>query len=165
MAQTATHLIDHVIPRVPVRHWVLSFPIPLLYLFAARPHLLTPVLQVIHRTISTFLVKQAGLKRIEAQIGAITLIQRFGSAVNLNIYRHSYCRTLCWRYSTITAEVDGVALNNHTRRNIKPLVSSRMSSKLSCAMPFVTIPSNLKYAGPYFAFFIVGSYIFLCPGP
>jgi hypothetical protein len=27
MAQTAAHLVDHVIPRVPVRQWVLSFPI------------------------------------------------------------------------------------------------------------------------------------------
>ena len=88
MAQTAAHLVDHIIPRVPVRQWVLSLPIPLRYLLAAHPHLLTPVLQVIHRAMSTFLIKQAGLKRIEAQTGAITLIQRFGSAANLNIHLH-----------------------------------------------------------------------------
>lgn len=29
MAQTSSHLIDHVIPHVPVRQWVLSLPIPL----------------------------------------------------------------------------------------------------------------------------------------
>ena len=29
MAQTAAHLVDHIIPRVPVRQWVLSLPIPL----------------------------------------------------------------------------------------------------------------------------------------
>lgn len=28
MAQTATHLVDPVIPRVSVRQWVLSLPIP-----------------------------------------------------------------------------------------------------------------------------------------
>ncbi|MBL8500333.1 MAG: hypothetical protein JNL77_07100 [Nitrosomonas sp.] len=67
---------DHVIPNVPVRQWVLSLPIPLRYLLAAHPHLLSPVF------------KQAGLKRIEAQTGAITLIQRFGSATNLNIHLH-----------------------------------------------------------------------------
>ena len=88
MAQTAAHLVDHIIPRVPVRQWVLSLPIPLRFLLAAHPHLLTPVLQVIHRAISTFLIKQAGLKRIEAQTGTITLIQRFGSAANLNIHLH-----------------------------------------------------------------------------
>ena len=72
MAQTAAHLVDHIIPRVPVRQWVLSLPIPLRYLLAAHPRLLTSILQVIHRTISTFLIKQAGLKRSEAQTGAIT---------------------------------------------------------------------------------------------
>ena len=34
MAQTAAHLDDHVIPRVPVRQWVLSLPIPLRLLLA-----------------------------------------------------------------------------------------------------------------------------------
>lgn len=28
MAQTAVHLVDHVIPHVPARQWVLSLPIP-----------------------------------------------------------------------------------------------------------------------------------------
>jgi len=36
-----------VILRVPVRQWVLSFPIGLRILFAARPELLTPVLRLI----------------------------------------------------------------------------------------------------------------------
>jgi hypothetical protein len=36
MAQTAAHLVDHVIPHVPVRQWVLSLPIPLRLLLAAQ---------------------------------------------------------------------------------------------------------------------------------
>ncbi len=86
-AETAAHLVDEVIPQVPVRQWVLSFPIPLRFLLAAHPQLLSPVLKVINRAISTFLTKQAGLKCTEAQTGAVTLIQRFGSAANLN--RHA----------------------------------------------------------------------------
>ena len=54
MAETAAHLVDHVIPRVPVRQWVLSFPIPLRLLFATHPELLAPVLQFVHRVIGTF---------------------------------------------------------------------------------------------------------------
>ena len=73
---------------VPVRQWVLSFPIPLRSLFAVHPELLTPVLQVINRVITTFLIKQTDIKRSEAASGAITLIQRFGSAANLNIHLH-----------------------------------------------------------------------------
>ncbi len=88
MAETAAHLVDHVIPRVPVRQWVVSFPIPLRYLFATHPHLLSPVLQVIHRALSTFVITQAGLTHAQAQTGAVTLIQRFGSAANLNIHLH-----------------------------------------------------------------------------
>jgi len=88
MAETAAHWVDHLIPRVPVRQWVLSFPIPLRVLFAAHPELLTPVLQVVHRIIATFLIKQSGLKRTETATGAVTLIQRFGSAANLNIHLH-----------------------------------------------------------------------------
>jgi hypothetical protein len=71
MAETAAHLVDHVVPRVPVRQWVLSFPIPLRLLFAAHPHLLFSVLQIVHRVIATFLIKQARLQRTEAKTGAL----------------------------------------------------------------------------------------------
>ena len=92
MAESAAWLVDRVIPKVPVRQWVLSFPIPLRSLFAAHPELLTPVLRIVHRLITRFLLEQAGLKRCAADTGAVTLIQRFGSAANLNIHLH--CRVL-----------------------------------------------------------------------
>jgi hypothetical protein len=91
MAQTAAHLVDHVIPHVPVRQWVLSLPIPLRLLLAAQPKLVTPVLQVVHRVITRHLLGQAGRSvegADEADSGAVTLIQRFGSAANLNIHLH-----------------------------------------------------------------------------
>ena len=89
MNEAAAHLVDHVIPTVPVRQWVLSFPIPLRSLFAVHPECLAPVLQIIHRAIATFLFKQTGQKRDQAATGAVTLIQRFGSAANLNIHLHA----------------------------------------------------------------------------
>jgi len=88
MAETAAHLVEQVIPHVPVRQWVVSFPIPLRHLFATQPQLLSPVLQVIHRALSTFVIHQAGLTHAQAQTGGVTLIQRFGSAANLNIHLH-----------------------------------------------------------------------------
>jgi hypothetical protein len=36
---------------------VVSFPIPLRFLFALHPPLLVPVLQIIHRVILTFLIQ------------------------------------------------------------------------------------------------------------
>jgi len=83
MTQTAAHLVEHVIPHVPVRQWVLSLPIPLRLLLAAQPRLVTPVLQVVHRVITRHLLGQTGLKAGAADSGAVTLIQRFGSAASL----------------------------------------------------------------------------------
>jgi hypothetical protein len=88
MSQTAAHLVDHVIPHVPVRQWVLSLPIPLRLLLAAQPELVTPVLQVVQRVVTRHLLDAAGLKADEGHGGAVTLIQRFGSAANLNIHLH-----------------------------------------------------------------------------
>jgi len=92
MVQTAANLLDHVIPRVPVRQWVrvcqIRLPILLRLLLAAQPKLVTPVLQVVHRVITRHLLGQAGLKAEEADSGAVTLIQGFCSAANLNIYLH-----------------------------------------------------------------------------
>ena len=89
MVETAAYLVDHVFPRVPVRQWVLSFPWPLRLLFAARPDVLTRVLNVATRALSTAVLKGAGLSRSAgAQTGIVTFIQRFGSALNLNIHLH-----------------------------------------------------------------------------
>jgi len=74
--------------RVPVRQWVLSLPIPLRLSMAAQPVLVTPLLQVVHRVITRHLLDQTGCKAFEADSGAVTLIQRFGSAANLHIHLH-----------------------------------------------------------------------------
>ena len=49
------HLVDHVLPEQPIRQWVLSFPYPLRFLFATRPAVLSQVLAIVYRAISTFL--------------------------------------------------------------------------------------------------------------
>jgi hypothetical protein len=47
------------------------------------------VLRIVHRAIHTHLLKQTHVKRADAASGAITLIQRFGSAANLNTHLHA----------------------------------------------------------------------------
>ena len=79
MAETAALLADDVFPDVPLRQWVISFPFPLRYLFAAHPQAMAKVLGIVYRAISTHLTHKAGLKRKEGATGAVTLIQRFGS--------------------------------------------------------------------------------------
>jgi len=83
MSQTAAHLVDHVIPHVPVRQRVLSLPIPLRLLLAVQPELVTSVLQVVQRLVTRHLLEGARLKTDAGHGGAVTLIQRFGSAANL----------------------------------------------------------------------------------
>jgi ribosomal protein S27E len=88
MAETAALLVDKVLPQQPVRQWVLSLPFALRYLLATRPEIITQVLGIVYRAISGHLIRQAGLTRASAATGAVTLIQRFGSALNLNVHFH-----------------------------------------------------------------------------
>jgi hypothetical protein len=67
MADSAAHLADrnagpHVFPDRPVRQWVLSVPYQLRYLFATQPEVITQVLTIVHRVISTWLIKRTGLR-------------------------------------------------------------------------------------------------------
>ena len=88
MAESAALRVDEVFPEQPVRQWVLSFPYPLRFLFASRPESMGQVLGIVYRAIATHLIKKAGFSCRSARTGAVTLIQRFGSALNLNIHFH-----------------------------------------------------------------------------
>ena len=63
MAESATHLVDEVFPKKPMRQWVLTFPFQLRFLFAREPKIMGEVLSLVNRTLSTFLIKKAGLTR------------------------------------------------------------------------------------------------------
>jgi ribosomal protein S27E len=80
MVETAALLADEVLPERPLRQWVLSLPHALRFLLASDPDALTLVLGVVYRTIARHLIKQAGLTRATGAAGAVTLVQRFGSA-------------------------------------------------------------------------------------
>jgi hypothetical protein len=106
-----------------VRQWVLSLPIPLHLLLAAQPKLVTPVLQVVHRVITRFLLKQAGVKADDAQSGAVTLIQRFGSAANLNIHLHCLVLDGVYRRGT-----DG---DSDEARTLRPLQAEACTYRIA----------------------------------
>jgi hypothetical protein len=88
MAESAALLVDEVLPHELIRQWVLSLPFQLRFLLASRPAITGQVLGIVYRVISTHLVKKAGYSKKTARTGAVTLIQRFGSALNLNIHFH-----------------------------------------------------------------------------
>jgi hypothetical protein len=88
MAESAALLVDEVLPEQSMRQWVLSFPFQLRFLFASRPGIMGRALGIVYRVIATHLVRKAGHTHATAHTGAVTLIQRFGSALNLNIHFH-----------------------------------------------------------------------------
>jgi ribosomal protein S27E len=88
MVETAALLADEVLPERPLRQWVLSLPHALRFLLATDPDALTLVLAVVYRTIARYLIGKARLSRGTAKTGAVTLVQRFGSALNLNVHFH-----------------------------------------------------------------------------
>ena len=51
MAETATHLVDHVIPPLPVRQWVLSVPKRLRWYLEREPRAISAVLHILLRVI------------------------------------------------------------------------------------------------------------------
>lgn len=88
MIESSALLVDVILPYQPMRQWVLSVPFPLRFLFASKPRVMSKVLGIVCRTISTYLIKKSGYSKKTARTGAVTLIQRFGSALNLNIHFH-----------------------------------------------------------------------------
>ncbi len=51
------------LPALPLRQWVISFPFALRFLFAARPDALARALEVIYRLIAMHLAHKAGFTR------------------------------------------------------------------------------------------------------
>ena len=90
MSASAAHLVDEVLPDVPVRQWVLSFPFRIRYLLAYDPKLLCAVRRIFVRSVLGFLERQAREQgHAGARGGAVVFVQRFGSALNLNLHFHA----------------------------------------------------------------------------
>jgi hypothetical protein len=90
MADSAAHLVDRVIPEVPVRQWVLSVPFALRYRLAYDSSLVRDVLQIFVRTIFASIRRRAGIpaSNRQARCGAVAFIQRFSDALNLDPHYH-----------------------------------------------------------------------------
>jgi hypothetical protein len=90
MAERAASLVDEVLPQVPVRQWVLTLPYRLRYRLAWDHALCRAVLGVYARVLLTFYARTARARGIpEGQTGTVTVIQRFGSGLQLNIHFHT----------------------------------------------------------------------------
>lgn len=71
-----------------MRQWVLTLPSALRYRLACDSSLVSTVLQMFVRAVCASIRRRAGipgLKR-EARCGAVSFVQRFGDALNLNVH-------------------------------------------------------------------------------
>lgn len=91
MNDTAIHLDENVFPEKPIRQWVLSFPFFIRYLMAYDPEISTKILRIYQKEVSKFYENRtkAVFQVKSARTGAVTVIQRFGGALNINPHFHS----------------------------------------------------------------------------
>ena len=90
MASLAAHLVDDVLGGLPIRQWVLTTPHRLRYALAYDHQLCRRVLAVFMRAVLSFEGRRARRRGVAGgRGGAVTAIQRFGSAANLNVHFHS----------------------------------------------------------------------------
>ena len=71
-----------------IRQWVISFPFQIRLCLAVRPKIMARALEITHAVISNYYHKKVGLKKSHAKTGAVTLIQRFGGSLNVNVHFH-----------------------------------------------------------------------------
>jgi len=89
-ADTAVDLVDRLLPDVPYRQWVLSFPFELRFPLATDRALLSRMLQVFLRTVFAWQRLQARRRGLgQPQTGAVTFVQRFASTIT--VYPHFHC--------------------------------------------------------------------------
>ena len=60
--------VDEVLPRVPTRQWVLSLPLPLRYLSATRPEVVTQVLGIVYGTTHVMFEPEDFIARLIALV-------------------------------------------------------------------------------------------------
>ena len=90
MMELSAHLVDSVIPSVPVRQWVLTLPYPLRYQLAWNHERTRAILAIFVRALEGFYRARAKALGIsDGRGGAVTVVQRVGSALNLNPHFHT----------------------------------------------------------------------------
>jgi len=90
MADTAAFCVDFLFPRVPTRQYVLSLPYALRFKMAYSPDATSVVLGAFISAINSDLRRRARKRKLHGrlQTGSLTVVQRFGSSLNLNLHFH-----------------------------------------------------------------------------
>ena len=111
MHDSAAHLVDRVIPFIPIRQFVLTFSSRVRFHLADDPRLASEALTLLLRVLFAWQrrrARRAGARLNRANSnGAITFIQRFNSALQLSLHFH-------------TLVADGVFVHDNTDPDTRP---------------------------------------------
>ena len=91
MADAVAYLVDQPLPEGAYRQWVLTLPWALRYRMAYDAGLTSDLVRVFTRAVFASLRRRAKHRgdRRRLRCGAVTFIQRFGDALNLNVHFHT----------------------------------------------------------------------------
>lgn len=102
MADEGAHLVDHVLPKVPYRQWVLTLPYALRYRLAWDQSLRDAVLRIFTSEVERFYVRSAEAAGVVgAKAGGISVLHRFDSALKSDVHWHLLFADGCWAPSTV----------------------------------------------------------------
>ncbi len=88
MVETAAHLTDHVLPKVPHRQWVLSVPKRVRYLFRTKRETAGVVLRIFMRALERTLASRSPGAPATSRFGAVAFVHHFGLSLNEHIHFH-----------------------------------------------------------------------------
>jgi hypothetical protein len=88
MVETAAHLTDQVLPRVPYRQWVLSVPKRVRWHLREKPEVISGLLRIFLRAVETTLRRRSPGAPPGARFGAVAFVHRFGSYLNSHVHFH-----------------------------------------------------------------------------
>ena len=88
MVETAAHLTDQVLPRVPYRQWVLSVPKRVRWHLREKPEVIGGLLRIFLRAVETTLRQRSPGAPADARFGAVAFVHRFGSYLNSHVHFH-----------------------------------------------------------------------------
>ena len=153
MADTAAHLVDRVLPHVPIRQWVFTVPVRLRYAIAFDRELALRVRSIFVRAVLGWMRRralQAGIAFPE--VGAVTAVQRFGSALNLNVHFHTLVLDGAYRSDWRGEGLRFVPLESPSDAELERLLSvirSRVCSLLRRRGLLQPESSELDSSGPF----------------
>jgi len=140
---TAAHLVDDLLPAVPYRQWVLSFPFQLRFTLARNPELFGKLVRLFLGIVFAWQRHRGRrLGLADGQTGAVTFLQRFGGALNLNPHAHCVVPDGLFIPSPSgTGPLSLTALpSGHLRRPSWTAAASWTASTSPCSAPLVFYP-------------------------